>query len=57
VNVFHRISRAISRLSRSAAPVPSGGAMATQIDVEQVEAVEEQELTPEERHEHETESE
>jgi hypothetical protein len=55
MNVFRRISRAISRLSHSSAPVPSGGAMATQVDLEQIEAVQQQEVEPAEQQEHESE--
>jgi hypothetical protein len=55
MNVFRRISRAISRLGRSSAPVPSGGAMATQVDLGQVESVQQQELEPEEQQEHKSE--
>ena len=55
MNVFRRISRAISRLSHSAAPVPSGGAMATRVDLEQIEAVQEHELAPEKQQEPESE--
>ena len=55
MNVFRRISRAISRLSHSPAPVPTGGAMATRVDLEQIEAVQEQELEPEEQQERESE--
>jgi hypothetical protein len=52
MNVFRSISQAISRLSHSSAPVPSGGAMATQVDLGQVESVQQQELEPEEQQEH-----
>ena len=56
MNVFRRISRAISRLSRSSVPpVPGGGAMATHVDLGQVEAVQQQELEPEEQQERESE--
>jgi hypothetical protein len=55
MNVFSRISRAISRLSHSSAPVPAGGAMATQVDLGQVEAVQQEEQEPEEKQEPESE--
>jgi hypothetical protein len=56
MNVFRRIGRALSRAGRSTtAPVPSGGAMATQVDLQQVEAAQEQEAEPEEQEEHESE--
>jgi hypothetical protein len=55
MNVFRRIGRAISRLSRASAPVPSGGVMATQVDLGQIEAVQRQELEPDEEQEHESE--
>jgi hypothetical protein len=56
VNVFRRISRAISRFSNSpTAPIPGGGATATQVEFEQVEAVEQQEFPPEEEREQESE--
>jgi hypothetical protein len=55
VNIFRRISRAISRIGDSPGPVVSGGATATQVDLGQVEAVEEQEFPPEEQEEHESE--
>ncbi|MFL5943098.1 MAG: hypothetical protein ACJ75L_07540 [Gaiellaceae bacterium] len=55
MNVFRRISRAISRLSHSSAPVPAEGAMAAQVDLGQVEAAERQELEPEEPQEPESE--
>lgn len=54
MNIFQRLGRAISRLGRSTAPVPSGGAMATQVDVQQIEAAEQQEF-PEEQQEQESE--
>lgn len=47
MNIFRRISRAISRLSHSSTPVPAEGAMAAQVDLGQVEAVQQQELEPE----------
>jgi hypothetical protein len=53
VKVLQRIGRAISRLGRSTAPVPAGGAMATQVDLQQIEAVEQQEAEPEEQQEQE----
>jgi hypothetical protein len=55
VGVFQRISRAISRLSHSTAPVPAGSAPATAADLQQIEAIEQQEFPPEE--EQDTESE
>jgi hypothetical protein len=55
MNIFSRMGRAISRLGRSTAPVPSGGAMATQVDLQQIEAVEQQEAEPEEQQEPESE--
>jgi hypothetical protein len=55
VNVFRRIGRAISRLSRSTAPVPAGGAPATAADLQQIEAVEQHEFPPEERQDTESE--
>jgi hypothetical protein len=55
VKIFQRVGRAISRLSRSTAPVPGGGATATAADLQQVEAVEQQEFPPEERQDTESE--
>jgi hypothetical protein len=55
VNVFRRISRAISRFSHSATPVPSGGATATVVDLGQIQDVQQQELPPEEQQDQESE--
>jgi len=55
VKIFERISRAISRLSHSTAPVPAGGAPATAADLQQIEAVEKQEFPPEEKEDSESE--
>jgi hypothetical protein len=55
VKIFQRIGRAISRLSHSTAPVPAGGAPATAADLQQIEAVEQQEFPPEEQQDTESE--
>jgi hypothetical protein len=57
VSIFGRISRAISRLGGSTAPVPGAGAMGTQVDLEEIQSVEQQEFPAEEEHEQEQESE
>jgi hypothetical protein len=51
VSIFRRISQAISRLGGSTAPVPGGGAMATQVGAEEILDVEQQEFPVEEEHE------
>jgi len=55
VNFFRRISRTISRLSRSAAPVPSGAGTATAADLGQIEDIQREELPAEEQEDAESE--
>jgi hypothetical protein len=57
VSIFGRISRAISRLGGSTAPVPGAGTMGTQVDLEEIQSIEQQEFPAEEEHEQEQESE
>ena len=48
MSIFRRFGRAISRLGGSTAPLPGGGAMATQVGAEEIQDVEQQEFPAEE---------
>jgi hypothetical protein len=55
VGLLQRINRAIARLSRSPGPIPGGGPMAARLDIEQVEAVEHEELEADDQRDQESE--
>jgi hypothetical protein len=49
VNIIRRINRALSRAGGSTVPAPGAGAMAAQVDLQEIEAVEEEEFPPEDQ--------